>query len=347
MKKSFKILVHTGFWFIYLLIAILVFYLMRMSEFMGGEQPNYYIAFIVGIFLLPQIITFYSYYFFLFPKYLQKRKVALSVLVGLLISAVAAGIGIITVKLISDQAFNCVQTCGYGAGGFAYLTSTIIGGAGLFIKGFFTWYEDLKIKEELLEKNYAMEMALVKSQLDPHFLFNTLNNIDVLITKDPNEASIYLNKLSDIMRFMLYETKGDLIPLSKEIEYIEKYIDLQKVRTSNEDFVKFNVIGEVSGKTIAPMVFIPFIENAFKHSTNKKMNEAIDISITLEKDQMQFICKNKFNISNNEKAKFYGLGNDLIRKRLMLLYPNKHELQISSDQNIHLVHLTIQSNGKN
>ena len=86
------------------------------------------------------------------------------------------------------------------------------------MKGFFTWFSDIKLKEDLAEKNHQMEMALVKAQLDPHFLFNTINNIDVLIQKDPDIASQYLNKLSEILRFMLFETKAPKISLNKEID---------------------------------------------------------------------------------------------------------------------------------
>jgi LytS/YehU family sensor histidine kinase len=138
---------------------------------------------------------------------------------------------------------------------FISFVSLIIGIMALVTRGFITWYGELKLKEELKQKNHEMEIALVKSQLDPHFLFNTLNNIDILILKNATEASNYLNKLSDIMRFMLFETKTDKVLLSKEIEYIEKYIDLQKIRTANANYVNFEIVGSPKGKTIAPMVF--------------------------------------------------------------------------------------------
>ena len=108
---------------------------------------------------------------------------------------------------------------------------------GLVIRGFISWFNDIKIKESLSQKNFEMELNLIKSQINPHFLFNTLNNIDVLIEKDPPKASLYFNKLSAIMRFMLYETKTDKIPLAKELDYITQYIDLQKIRHANPDFV--------------------------------------------------------------------------------------------------------------
>jgi len=184
---------------------------------------------------------------------------------------------------------------------------------------------------------------LIKAQLDPHFLFNTLNNIDVLIIKNADEASNYLNKLSDILRFMLYETKTDEILLSKEIEYIEKYIDLQKIRTSNANYVSFEVVGKTNNLMIAPMVFIPFIENAFKHTTNKKMDHAIEVKIIIDDKNIQFICKNKFDSNRILKQESNGLGNHLIEKRLDLIYKENHTLAIHKTNELYSVNLIIKN----
>jgi len=221
--------------------------------------------------------------------------------------------------------------------------ASISGIAAMVIKGFITWVDEIKLKEELKWKNHETEMALVKAQLDPHFLFNTLNNIDVLILEDATKASNYLNKLSDILRFMLYETKTDTILLEKEIEYIEKYIELQKIRTSNANYINFQITGNPGNKTIAPMVFIQFIENAFKHSTNKKIDHAINVYLSIEKKTIRFVCKNKFDPKRKLKQGSNGLGNDLIQKRLNLIYPDKHTLELSNHCNLYTVNLIIQN----
>jgi LytS/YehU family sensor histidine kinase len=201
----------------------------------------------------------------------------------------------------------------------------------------------VKLKEALQEKNHAMELALVKSQLDPHFLFNTINNIDVLILKDADEASDYLNRLSDIMRFMLYETKTNVIALSREVDYIEKYIALQKIRTANDTYVDFRLIGSPRGRVIAPMVFIPFIENAFKHTTNKKVERAIRIELEVMPEAIRMSCINRLDPSRTTPAAEGGLGNELIRKRLELLYPGKHLLEVRREINEYQVNLLITS----
>jgi LytS/YehU family sensor histidine kinase len=215
---------------------------------------------------------------------------------------------------------------------------------GLVLQGFISWYADIKLKEALSKKNHEMELALVKSQINPHFLFNTINNIDVLIQKDAVKASAYLNKLSDIMRFMLYETKTEKIPLAQELEYIEKYIDLQKIRTSNLNYVNYNLQGDAGSLMIAPILFIPFIENAFKHSENKKIDNAININVVIENGKIIFDCENSYSTDTQTKLGHSGLGNELIQKRLNLLYPEKHTLAISDENKIYKVKLIINGN---
>lgn len=341
MQKSFKILLHSGFWLSYLLlVAIVMFAALQGTAIEPGDEA-YYFSFIVGIGILPPVISFYAHANYLFPQYLQKRKIPLSIIIGLVLASGAALLGLLFIKLTSAEAFGCVQ------GGMPYsiifptALSVVFGVIALVLKGFLTWYEELKLKEELLEKTHRMELALVKSQLDPHFLFNTINNIDVLISKRPEEASLYLNKLSDIMRFMLYETKAEQIPLTQELEYIEKYIQLQKIRTANDNYVNFDIVGKATKKQVAPMVFIPFIENAFKHATNKKIDHAVDIDIQIAEHAITFSCQNKYDPHKTTLNGYHGLGNELIKRRLNLLYPQKHSLKVDRQENQYKVELTL------
>ena len=341
MKKSFKTLVHIGFWLGYFVLVVIVMFAALQGEDVRPEDYGYYFSFIVGVGILPPIISFYSHYRYLFPRYLQKRKIALSVLFSLLLSLGATSIGLLFIKLTNEEASACITWGWPYAIGFTMAISILFGVVALVLKGFLTWYEELKLKEELLEKTHRMELELVKSQLDPHFLFNTINNIDVLISKDSEKASQYLNKLSDIMRFMLYETKAEEIPLSRELEYIEKYIQLQKIRTANSSYVNYEVIGTPEKKKVAPMVFIPFIENAFKHATNKKIENAVDIDIRVDNNAIVFKCQNKFEPHQSAKNGHNGLGNELIKRRLNLLYPEKHSLKVNRQEDQYNVILTI------
>jgi ABC-type multidrug transport system fused ATPase/permease subunit len=299
--------------------------------------------------IVPSISSYFSYYFFLFPKYLQQKKFLISALLGVFISFGVALVGYLLLRYFIESG-RLIDMDNNGKPGRSTAITVVIamtligmvsGIVALVIKGFITWFDEIKLKEALKEKTHEMEMALIKSQLDPHLLFNTINNIDALILKDAVAASDYLNKLSDIMRFMLYETKPNHILLSKEIEYIEKYIALQKIRTANKEYVQFTITGNIGSKQIAPMTFIPFIENAFKHTNNKKLENAISIHLSVKAQKIQFTCENKFDSKPSVQEPDSGLGSGLIRKRLNLVYGEKHTLDIHKTDDLYRVNLTI------
>ena len=355
MKKSFIVLLHIGFWACYfILIAIMLAVYYRSSVNVSNQESRILNA-LKSLFLfafIPSFISYWSYYFLLFPRYLQHKRVFLSIIHGILISAGAALIGYILIRYSIESGYM-IDMDDAGKHGRSTAITVLIamtliglisGMVALVIKGFINWYNEKQLKEALKEKNHEMEMALIKSKLDPHLLFNTINNIDALIIKDAVEASNYLNKLSDIMRFMLYETMAEKILLSQEIEYIEKYIALQKIRTANEHYVNFSVTGIIGNKMIAPMVFIPFIENAFKHTNNKKLENAITVHIIISNKTIQLVCENKFDSKPTVRQPDSGLGNELIQKRLQLIYPEKHILEVHKTNELYTVNLTI-SNG--
>ena len=299
--------------------------------------------------MLPSALSYSFFYFLLFPKYLKQRKFLLSLIYGLLIAIVVSVVCYLIHRYYIESGW-ITDMDKSGKNGrstavrvilFMTFISLISGIMALGIKGFITWLYEIRLKELLKEKNYEMEMALVKSQLDPHLLFNTINNIDALILKDAIKASNYLNQLSGIMRFILYETKTDLILLHKEVEYLEKYIALQKIRTANQNYVNFSVTGVMGNKLIAPMIFIPFIENAFKHTNNKKIENAITIEIFVNETNTRLVCANKFNAMPSVRQPDSGLGNDLIRKRLELLYKGKHSLRIDKTNELYTIDLMI------
>lgn len=331
MKKPLIALLHVGYWFVYLLVAMILSYAVSGNEEMPENVGEDVMAMaFLFILLIPAVITFYTCYLVLFPRYFGRKKFGLAFLLALAVSAATtfAGVAFLTFVLYPECADEAGTESGFYFGGIVTYFQLVGGLVAFVIRGFSTWFEEVELKEALQEKNHAMELALVKSQLDPHFLFNTINNIDVLILKDPEEASEYLNRLSDIMRFMLYETKTEVIPLSKELAYIEKYIALQRIRTANETYVDFQVVGSPAGRSVAPMVFIPFIENAFKHTTNKKAENAINISLEITSDAIRMTCTNRLEPHRQLPNTEGGLGNELIRKRLELLYPDRHQLEV-------------------
>jgi two-component system, LytTR family, sensor kinase len=323
----------------------------RSSPGTGSQAPRILNAF-KSLFLfafIPSFISYWGYYFILFPKYLLHKRISLSIIHGITISATAALLAYFLIRYSIESGFMTDMDDGGRHGRSTAITviiamtliGMVTGIVALTIKGFINWVNEKKLKEALKEKNHEMEMALVKSKIDPHLLFNTINNIDALIIKDAVEASDYLNKLSDIMRFMLYETMSEQILLSQEIEYIEKYIALQKIRTANVNYIHFTVSGNVGNRSIAPMIFIPFIENAFKHTTNKKLENAITVNILITDKKIKMVCENKFDSKPKIHSVNSGLGNELIQKRLQLIYADKHLLEINKNNELYSVHLTI------
>lgn len=344
MKKSIFFLLHLAYGFAVIIFSL--FLMGALDEISTEEQPlSYYFHTVLGFVTLPAFITFNGSYWWLFPRFVQQRKKWQLVIFGILLVMLAGIIGALYLILSLENQAVVV-------GNFSTLLinlllisglSTISAVVGLVLKGFVTWFQESKDKTELLEQNHQIEIALIKSQLDPHFLFNTLNNIDVLILKNPQVASEYLNRLSDIMRFMLFETKTEQIPLQQELIYIEKYITLQKIRTANEQYVHYQVQGHPEQRMIAPMTFIPFIENAFKHNNNKKIKNAISINLEISPQSILFSCTNQYDLSTTIKENHHGLGNELMKKRLELLYPASHQLEVQDDGSFYQILLTIQT----
>ena len=200
----------------------------------------------------------------------------------------------------------------------------------------------MKEKYQLEQQNLRNELAILKNQINPHFLFNTLNNIDSLIKSNADKASVALIELSDMMRYMLYETDTDKVFLKHEIAYIENYLKLQSMQYANPDLVKYELQGDVGLKRIAPMLFIPFIENAFKHCTDKNVKHAIRFSFAIEDRTIKFEA---ININDKDKViskdKSGGAGLDIVKRRLELLYPHSFDLRIDDNNNLFSVMLVI------
>ncbi len=193
------------------------------------------------------------------------------------------------------------------------------------------WFVDQKQKAELESKNRISEMALLRSQLNPHFLFNTLNNIDTLIMKDQQKASDAIIKLSDILRSVIYES-DEKVTVVKEIDYLNNFIDLQRLRLKDPDFVSFEIDVHCKNQKIAPMLLIPFVENAFKHGLKNVPSPGICIKLQCDSNSVIFEVTNQINdhiVQNKDAVSGIGLANT--KRRLELLYPKNHQLDIVKD----------------
>ncbi len=190
------------------------------------------------------------------------------------------------------------------------------------------------------------ELKLLKAQLNPHFLFNTLNNLYGLSVIKSDKLPNLMLKLSDLLRYSLYETKEKFVPIEKEITYLENYMSLEKIRLEDATDIQFEKSGNLSSKKIAPMLFIVFVENAFKHlGALKNEKSKVHVSIKEENDTIVFKCENTLDNTNLEETNLEkgksGIGLQNAKKRLTLLYPDTHSLQINKNNNAFSVALTL------
>jgi sensor histidine kinase YesM len=343
VKRTVVVLIHCGYWLVYLLLFSVII------AAVGAQARRPLPATLLPPFSLvvlcvsPNLISFYTFYSLLAPRFLACRNIYTLVLFGIPVCLLSAVFG----ALLSTAFFGFRQAIFSDAREFLTLTASLFavcaihGGAALLVRGFVAWYDEIKLKEELTRRNFETELALIKSQLNPHFLFNTINNIDVLIASNPKLASEYLNKLSDILRYMVYETKAETIALAMELDYIGKYVELQKIRTANPGYVRFEVAGDPGGMRVAPMLLFPFIENAFKHTEGRKSSHSIRIKVSVEKNMLLFECENSYRANPDAKQDFGGLGNELVKRRLALSYPGRHQLEVADDGAAYKVKLTL------
>lgn len=202
--------------------------------------------------------------------------------------------------------------------------------------------------EELQLSVKESELQYLKSQINPHFLFNNLNNLySYAIEQSPKTPSIIL-ELSSVLRYMLYDCKEKFVALEKEIEHLKNFTKLNEMQVEERGRVSFTTENITPGYEIAPLILTVFVENAFKHSTASQSKDIhIDIAIVIsEKGELRFTCKNSFQPLGNTESLSKGIGLQNVRKRLQILYPDAHELIINEGIDLYSVFLTIQLNPK-
>jgi sensor histidine kinase YesM len=203
------------------------------------------------------------------------------------------------------------------------------------------WLHTEKKNEEVEKEKLVTELSFLKSQINPHFLFNTLNNIYSLALVKSDATAGAVLKLSSIMRYVLNETKHDWVPLEKEILFINNYIDLQKVRLTDKMTIQFNVTGDVEGQQIAPLILMPLIENAFKYGVSTKQPSEIVMNLNVDDKGINFSAKNSIHRGENNNNNNTSIGLQNTRRRLELLYPEKHVLSIKEEKNEFIVNLIL------
>ncbi len=214
----------------------------------------------------------------------------------------------------------------------------------LFVGFKFAWDGQRRQRELDALKNVMSESQLqfLKSQINPHFLFNSLNNLYSYALEKSEKTPEIILELSSLLRYMLYETKETKVPLDKEVKYLEDFIRLQSLQIEDRGNVRFNKEGDFHGKYIAPLILIVFVENCFKHSTSS-LSHQIDIEIDLQMrgNVLHFKTANSYSEMKNTESLNEGIGLQNVKTRLELLYPNVHRLDIHKENNVYKVDLEI------
>jgi len=331
MKKLFiTISIHIIAWGLLLMVPFLSTHQVVKSFTHTTDDISLVPVVILSLFL---IVIFYFNYFVLIPKFLLSKKYLLYI--SMLVLSIATAFVLSNLFLnLSDFNPDNIEIINpllikiepiIRANSFLMLIISILASIVLTINNHLRQLE----KEKLIA-----QISSLKSQINPHFLFNTLNNIyATAIDTSPRTADM-VDKLSEMMRYTMKETQNDFVPLEEEINYLNNFIELQKLRLESKIKFNYTTEGEFSGLQIAPMLLIPFVENAFKHGVNSEQDSNIRINIKATESELHFlVANNKVRIQSNIKENKSGLGIENTKHRLSLIYPSKHLLTIKETEN--------------
>jgi len=285
------------------------------------------------------IFIIYSFYFLVFNLLFKKKLSFVNIL--LLIGVLLLWVGLNAIgSILSGSSYKLSSIPG------TLLFSLVFGGIGLGGRAIIEYFTTREKQKGLEQKNLKIELEMLRSRINPHFLFNTLNNIDALIRKDPERASEVLIKLSQEMRYMLYDSNADKVSLALEVEFIKDYITLQKLRFKNPDVIELALEGNFENIMLPPMLFIPFIENAFKYCNKIDVEKAIVIRLSVKDNELIFRSTNYYDPElKASNIKTGGIGLEVVEKRLDLLYPDKHDFKINKQDCQFEVFLKIKLDG--
>ena len=335
-----RMIYHAAFWFTLLCVLTLIE--------MQGKADGFWHIFtneMVSIFFYIAIYYFNSEY--LIPKYLERNTVW--TYVGLLITLAIVVTPIKTFILYQKFAnFPSDQDYLVTNQPYLYLISLITAGVSTIVKITSDWVKHTSVQKDLETRTIQSELNFLKSQINPHFLFNTLNSLYALTLKKSDEAPEVVIKLSEMMRYMLYECNEKNVLLSKEVAYIHNYLSLEKLRHKHMD-IKFDVEGTVGDLKVSPLIFIAFIENAFKHGASNLISPGfVHIHIHLENDELNLFVENSKaqEMPTMEHKRNGGIGLVNVKKRLAILYHESYHLDIYDNPNTYAVNLWMKLDGQ-
>jgi two-component system, LytTR family, sensor kinase len=285
----------------------------------------------VGLFFYAILVYFNLYY--LIPNYLARQA---PLYLGLLMTVCVVLTPIKVLVLYIWYADQDMLRTGLVRGQIWQLADNFfVGLLSTMLRVVMDWWRYQNEKQQLLTRNMQSELRFLKSQINPHFLFNTLNNLYALTLRKSDQAPEIVLKLSEIMRYMLYECNEKRVLLSKEVQYIHNYLDLERLRQPRNTDITFVTEGRISEQMVAPLLFVPFLENSFKHGLNHAVqgNGFVRLRLRVQDDDLEFTIENNKadHMPRHEHPRSGGIGLTNVRQRLQLLYPENHALEISDE----------------
>jgi sensor histidine kinase YesM len=310
------------------------------------------------LYLPVHILLSYSLMYFVIPRYIVKSRYLLATLWILIVIAatafLSAIISLYVISPVKEALLPSHLIVRYGSSasfkrGAFYLAllaglrgGLSVGGIAAAIKLMKHWYTEGQRNLTLQKENAESQLQILKAQVHPHFLFNTLNNIYSYTQNTSSTASAMVMGLSDILRYMLYECNRPLVPLAKELKMTEEYIGLEKIRYGNALEMHIDLPKNTEGLYIAPLMLLPFIENCFKHGISNILDQPwLNLHITIDDRIMTMKVLNS-KPTNRGSDHQPGIGIENVRKRLALLYPDKHELLINEEEEVFIVILKLE-----
>jgi two-component system, LytTR family, sensor histidine kinase AlgZ len=340
-SRNRVIWLHISFWCVYLSFNLyqLSFYQRRIEVFDWSKG----IAMTLLQLLSTMLIAYLNYFYFL-PRFLHSKKIGRYLLEFLIPFIIILIVRTLLQRYIIDGYTHKEH--------FFYSTMFIVQTVAitLFIVIFISmlkflgdWFEFEARKKEVENERLITELNFLKAQINPHFLFNTLNNLYYLAYSKSDNTTEVIAKLSQMMRYMIYDSNHDKVLLSKEIEYMQNYISLERLRLNNQIPIKFETSGNVDGVLIAPLILITFLENAFKHGvTNNNKDAWVDISIDVKDKICMYEVKNsKIQRAAQDNGGKSGIGLKNVMRRLELSYPGQYEINVEDEPDRYAVKLKL------
>lgn len=308
------------------------------------------------LYLLAHIFLSYTLMYFVIPRFLLKQRYALTavwtILLFLVTATLSVAVGALLIDPLRQTAFNgTFANLGRTIGDNLFLSllaglrgAITIGGIAAAIKLMKYWYVKEQRNLQLQKENVESQLQVLRAQVHPHFLFNTLNNIYSFTQHNPPAAGKMVTGLSDLLRYMLYEGNKPLVPLQKELEMVKDYIGLEKIRYGNKLELHIDLPEDTRGLQIAPLLLLPLVENCFKHGASHILEHPwVNLQADIRDNQLRIkLLNGKVKGDTQTDSTRTGIGIHNVQKRLALLYPGRHELIITNEDDVFIVNLRIE-----